>query len=80
MILSSATRHDIEDQLRQARSAYHALMTGTMPRVVVDQNGERVEFVAANRQALYSHIQKLEAQLGSYDSRCAVSGPAGFLF
>lgn len=51
--------------LNDARKAYHALMTGTSPRVVVDQNGERVEFTAANKQGLYSYIQQLEAQLGA---------------
>ncbi len=50
--------------LQDARKAYHALVTGTSPRVVVDQNGERVEFTAANRQSLYNYISQLEAQLG----------------
>jgi predicted regulator of Ras-like GTPase activity (Roadblock/LC7/MglB family) len=50
--------------LSDARKAYHALMTGTSARVVVDQNGERVEFVAANKQALLAYITQLEQQLG----------------
>ncbi len=53
------------DLLNEARKAYHALMTGTSARVVVDQNGERVEFVAANKQALYNYIQELQTQLGT---------------
>lgn len=81
MVLSPARRLEIEAQLREARSAYHALITGTMARVVVDQNGERVEFVASNRTGLYAYIQKLEAELAAF-SGCApaVSGPARFLF
>ena len=50
--------------LNEARKAYHSLMTGTSARVVVDQNGERVEFVAANKQALLAYITQLEQQLG----------------
>lgn len=49
--------------LADARKAYHALVTGTSPRVVVDQSGERVEFTAANAGRLYSYIQMLESQL-----------------
>lgn len=72
----------IQQQLDEARAAYHALNTGTMARVVVDQNGERVEFVAANRAGLYNYIQELERKV------CAVSavpcapnnGPARFVF
>lgn len=81
MILSPARRLEIEAQLREARSAYHALITGTMARVVVDQNGERVEFVASNRGSLYTYIQKLESELAA-GSGClpAVSGPARFFF
>lgn len=65
-------------QLEEARRAYHLLATGRMPRVVVDQNGERVEFTAANRSALYAYVQQLESKV------CALKrshiGPARFLF
>jgi hypothetical protein len=72
----------IPQKLEEARAAYHQLNTGTMARVVVDQNGERVEFTAANRTGLYSYIQQLEAQmpcapLGGFRPS---NGPAGFLF
>lgn len=66
-------------RLDEARKAYHALMTGTSARVVVDQNGERVEFTAINAAKLYAYIQLL-------DGMCAVpgmqvpSGPARFFF
>lgn len=70
--------------LSEARKAYHALMTGTSARVVVDSNGERVEFTAANKQALYSYIQLLESQLnagcGATPTPMAQYHPAGFLF
>lgn len=70
--------------LEEARKAYHALMTGTSARVVVDQNGERVEFTAANGPKLYSYIMQLEAQLGlpcgTAPGVNSAMHPAGFTF
>lgn len=50
----------IEKQLAEARAAYHQLITGTAVRVFVDQNGERIEYVAANRNSLLAYISDLE--------------------
>jgi hypothetical protein len=70
--------------LDEARKAYHALMTGTSPRVVVDQNGERLEFVAASAPKLYNYISELELKLGTpcgaKSSPATQYGPASFLF
>lgn len=70
--------------LQEARKAYHSLMTGTSPRVVVDQNGEKVEFVAASAPKLYSYIQQLEQALrtpcGQAPAIYTQNGPATFLF
>jgi len=75
----SLTTQQMVDNLTDARTAYHDLITGKAPRVVVDSNGERVEFSAANSQKLYLYIQQLESQLGS--SVVPVTrGPAGFVF
>lgn len=52
-----------QEQLVQAQNAYHDLMTGKLARVVVDSNGERVEFTAANSSKLLAYIQSLQAQL-----------------
>lgn len=73
------TPEQLQTQLADARAAYHALMTGTMARVVVDQNGERVEFTATNRSALYQYIQQLEAKLCP-PATSRPNAPAGFLF
>jgi hypothetical protein len=69
----------IEEKLVEAREAYHLLNTGKMARVIVDQNGERVEFTSANRTALYNYIAELEALLIS-DSKPVSTGPIGFIF
>lgn len=68
--------------LADARAQYHKLVTGVAPRVVVDQNGERVEFTAANRQALYNYIAELERQLGVVPEASfqAQYHPATFIF
>lgn len=67
--------------LKEAEAAYHSLSIGTMARVVVDQNGSRVEYTAANRTSLYNYIQELRAKCPGV-SGCAVNigGPAGFIF
>lgn len=68
--------------LAQAEQAYHDLVLGNKPRVIVDQNGERVEFSSANRNDLYQYIQQLRsvlcADMAAGNSR--PNGPAGFVF
>ena len=66
--------------LKDAETQYHALMTGRSARVVVDQNGERVEFTSARKQDLYAYIQSLQSQLGSGPTALASVAPAGFIF
>lgn len=52
-----------QQKLDEAESAYHALVTGTQPKVVVDQNGERVEYTSANATRLYLYIQQLKREI-----------------
>lgn len=69
--------------LADAQNALHNLNTGRMPRVVVDQNGERVEFTAANRSGLVAYINSLTAQLAECTGPTCPplpSGPAQFIF
>ena len=51
-------------RLSQAELAYHQLMLGTKATVVVDQNGERVEFQTTTAGRLAAYIQELKRQLG----------------
>ena len=55
----------LNEQLTAARLAYHQLMTGVAPKVIVDQNGERVEFVAANADRLRQYIVSLESAIAA---------------
>lgn len=52
------------ERLVEAENAYHDLVTGRSPRVFVDQNGERIEYNAANRQGLRQYIEELKARIG----------------
>jgi hypothetical protein len=61
--------------LVQAETAYHQLMIGTSPRVVVDQNGERIEYTSANRAGLYSYIQELRALIAAPSVNPAIRRP-----
>ena len=66
------------ERLEQAESAYHDLNIGRLPRVIVDQNGERVEFTAARKADLYSYIQQLRMLVPTIT--VAVPRPLGFYF
>lgn len=62
--LTPEARLMYEAQLKEAQAAYHSLMTGTQARVIVDQNGERVEFTATSKVNLYNYILNLQGILG----------------
>ena len=51
------------EQLADARQQYHKLLTGQSASVVVDQNGERVEFRPASIGKLAAYISELETQV-----------------
>jgi uncharacterized protein (UPF0216 family) len=70
---------DIQIALTQARKAKHDLMTGKAPRVIVDNNGERVEFNTANINSLNTYIAELETSLARAGTT-SVRGPLGFFF
>ena len=51
------------EKLVAAEAAYHDLMIGKSAKVFVDQNGERVEFTAANAAYLRQYIDALRAEI-----------------
>ena len=51
-------------RLTEAENALHQLVIGGAARVFVDQNGERVEFQAANASRLRGYIYELKLKLG----------------
>jgi hypothetical protein len=70
----------IQQQLDEAVAAYHKLQTGTMPRVVVDVDGSRVEFTAANASRLNAYILQLQGQIGLTSGVPINVAPASFYF
>lgn len=59
-----ATQDQLTAWLAAAEAAYHSLAIGTSAKVFVDQNGERVEYTAANKSTLAAYINDLRRQLG----------------
>lgn len=72
----------LQQRISEAETAYHKLMTGVQPRVFVDQNGERVEFVAAKAPDLYRYIGELKKSLpvGAAGRVANHTKPIGYLF
>lgn len=73
----------LQEQLKDAQAAYHELLTGRSARVVVDGgDGSRIEYTAANRQALYNYILELQTKLNQTSTAPVAfnNGPAGFVF
>lgn len=66
----------IQQLLNEAIAAQHELNLGKSARVVVDQNGERVEYTAANSARLSQYIDTLYRQLNGGTTR----GPLGVIF
>ena len=55
----------LAEKIEDAEKSLHNLQTGKSARVVVDQNGERVEFTPANSSKLAAYIADLKRQNGS---------------
>ena len=61
-----ATRDELISQLAEAEAAYHELVMGIAPKVIVHQNGQRVEYNSTTRSALKAYINELKSQIGGY--------------
>lgn len=64
MALTTAERATLTARLADAESSYHSVVTGQAARVFVDQNGERIEYTAANAARLSAYIAELKRLLG----------------
>lgn len=73
MALTPERRIILQARLDAAEAAYDKLMSGKAVRVLVDQNGERLEFTPANASRLAAYIVDLQTQLGLAQVR--VVGP-----
>jgi hypothetical protein len=68
--------YSVATRLAEAQNALHLLVTGRQARVVVDQNGERVEFTMTSVSQLQAYIASLQAE----GSPTAPTGPLKFIF
>lgn len=66
-------------RLNEARDQLHRLMMGKAHRVLVDQNGERVEYTATSVGGLKSYIRELEEFLDPASSARG-RGPLRFVW
>ena len=64
MALTPERRIILQARLDAAEAAYDKLMSGKAVRVLVDQNGERIEYVQASAARLAAYILDLKRQLG----------------
>lgn len=62
--MTEAEIAQLRQRLSEAETAYHQLVLGAKAAVIVDSNGERIEFQAANAARLMAYIQDLKRQLG----------------
>ena len=68
------------EQVAQMRADYLLLVSGKMARVIVDQNGERVEFTAANAVRFYALITEAETCLNPGAATPRPNKPMEFYF
>lgn len=78
--LSDAERQLYTDRLIEARTKRHELVTGVAVKRFIDQNGETVEYSAANLSALDRYITSLEELLNPCVAAYNRPRPIGFLF
>lgn len=75
-----ATLEQLQARLAEAQAAYHSVMIGGSVTVVVDQNGERVEYSRANATGLAKYIAALQAQINSLLGVAVTGGPLRPIF
>jgi hypothetical protein len=80
LVLTEAERGIYETRLKQARQARHDIVTGNGVKRFVDQNGETVEYQAANLQKLEDYIAELEGILNPALRVGRARRPLGFIF
>ena len=72
--------NDLAERLRDAKDAYYRILTGQNVIIVIDQNGERVEYQKANITALAEYIRKLELEYASCSGRAQAHQPLRIYF
>lgn len=74
---------EVTTLLAEARQAYHDLVTGTKPLVVIDgNNSDQVRYTQADSQKLYTYINQLQSELDILTGAATrpANTPARFIF
>ena len=78
--MTDAEITQLNAQIVEAKAAFQALMLGQSAVVIVNRNGERVEYNQTSRRDLAAYIATMEQQLMNGGSLLRVSPPAGVIF
>ena len=70
----------LAEKLVEAEAAYHELMISGSIRVVVDQNGERVEYNKVDAPKLLAYIAELRGLIAAQSGLAPNRGPAKVIF
>lgn len=65
----------LRSRLAEAENAKHDLAVGRRASVVVDQNGERVEFQRSGMSELQKYINELTAEIAKANGSAPLNGP-----
>lgn len=74
--MTDEERQILTKRLADAEEAYHSMMLGTKASVIVDSNGERIEFARSESSKLAAYINSLKTILGLNNT----TGPLGVFF
>lgn len=78
--LTAEERIALRARIAKLEAQYDDIMSGKAVKRFVDQNGESVEYTAANTSKLLAYIQELRAQLDCSFARRYRPRPMGFVF
>lgn len=67
-------------RIAKLETQYDAILSGQAIKKFVDQNGEQVEYTAANASKLLEYINSLKADLNCAFARSYKPRPMGFVF
>lgn len=78
--LTPTERAAIKARIAKLEAAYDDIISGKAVKRFVDQNGEQVEYTAANAAKLLSFINELKAMIDCAFSMRYKPRPVGFVF
>jgi len=78
--LTAEQRAALRTRIATLENAYDEIISGRQVRRFVDQNGEQVEYNAANASTLLAYINRLKSELDCSFGRAYKPKPISFVF